>query len=177
MMMTNQAKVTAEDDGRRRASMASDGRDGGFTLIEVMVTLALLGTMMAMAVSGWSSWSKASEHAGTAQEIQSVLRQTQQRAVTEGGAMCVLFDTTANAYTTYRGACEDTAKVRVQGPIEVDSVDVRLSSPAFGSSASPGVTFYARGTALPGAVRVIRIGSTKEYVVSVEGLTGRAFLR
>jgi prepilin-type N-terminal cleavage/methylation domain-containing protein len=157
--------------------MANEGQEGGFTLIEVVVTLALLGIMMAVAVSGWSSWSKASEHVGTAREIQSVLRQTQQRAVTEGGAMCVLFDVTANAYTAYRGACADTAKALLQGPIEVDSADVQLSSPAFGSPSGPGVTFYARGTALPGTVKVIRPGSPKEYVVSVEGLTGRAFLR
>ena len=47
---------------------------------------------MAFAVSGWSAWARSSEQSGTARELQSLMRQTQQRAVTEGRAMCVQFE-------------------------------------------------------------------------------------
>lgn len=158
--------------------MSHRGRDSGFTLIEVMVTISLLGLMMAVAVSGWTSWAKSSEHSGTARELQSMMRQTQQRAVTEGRAMCVLFDPPANAYTVYRGACDAPTKASVLGPVVTDSRHVQIASPAFTSTSgiSSGVTLYARGTAWPGAVRVTRTGSSKEYVLTVEGLTGRVSL-
>lgn len=157
--------------------MPQPARDDGFTLIEVLVTISLMGVVMAFAVSGWSSWSRASEQSGTARELQSTLRSTQQRAITEGSTMCVLFDGSGSRYTVYRGACADTGKVRVEGPIATNGAAVRLSVPAFsGTTATTGVTFYSRGTATPGSVKVVRTGSSKIYTVAVEGLTGRVSL-
>lgn len=157
--------------------MSQQGRDQGFTMIELLVTISLLGMMMAIAISGWSSWSKASGHSGAAQELQSVMRQTHQRAVTEGRAMCVLFDLPANEYTVFRGACDVATKVRVLGPMVSDSPDVQVAPPpaAEGTSCTTaGVTFYARGTATPCALTVTRMNSSKMYLLKVEGLTGRA---
>jgi len=152
--------------------------DTGASLIEVMVALALLGVIMAISVSGWTAWARASEHSGTARHIQSVLRQAQQRAVTEGRSMCVEFDAPSDSFSLYQGSCTDAGKVRVDGPLRTDSPSVHLSSPAFstGSGTSQGVTFTARGTAWPGEVRVTRNGSTKVYRLTVEGLTGRVGL-
>lgn len=154
--------------------MAHHDRDSGFTLLEVMVAVALMGTMMAIAVSGFSSWDKARAHTGAASEMQTVLRQAQQRAVTEGRAMCVWFDVAARSYTVYRGACDSSVKEKLVGPYELGQ-PVNLSAPSFTapSGSSPGVTFYARGTATPGQVSLTRSGSSKTYRISIEGLTGR----
>jgi prepilin-type N-terminal cleavage/methylation domain-containing protein len=149
-------------------------RDGGYTLVELMVTIALLSTLMAIAVSGWSSWAKASAHSGTAREIQSAMRQAQQQAVTEGRAMCVWFDG-PTSFTVFRGRCSDATKEPVLGPVETPP-HVQIASPSFTSSAgtaTTGVSFHGRGTASPGAVRITRSGSSKVYTITVEGLTGR----
>jgi type II secretion system protein H len=150
-------------------------RDSGFTLIEVMVTIALMGILMAFAVSGWSSWAKASAHSGAARETQSAMRQAQQQAVTEGRAMCVQFDDAADTYSVFRGRCSDPAKVRAIGPVEI-AAGVHIEAPNFTSSAgtpATGVSFHARGTASPGELRITRDGSTTVYRLTVEGLTGR----
>jgi prepilin-type N-terminal cleavage/methylation domain-containing protein len=158
--------------------MSQPARDRGFTLIEVLVVISLLGTMMAIAVGGWSSWAKASAHSGTAREIQTIMRQAHQRAVTEGRAICVWFDVASNSYTVYRGSCEVSTKVKIAGPYQTGADQVQLTLPAFTSPSgtSAGVTFLARGTAWPGEVRVSRTGSSKVYVLKVEGLTGRVSL-
>lgn len=158
--------------------MSHPDGDGGFTLIEVLVAIALMGLMAALAVGGYSRWAESSAHVGTAREVQTTMRQAQQQAVTEGLAMCVWFDVANDTYTVYRGACESTTKQKLTGPHHTASSDVGLSGPSFASSAgdSAGVTFYARGTATAGEVSVTRSGSTKVYLLAVEGLTGRVSL-
>ena len=157
--------------------MSQPCRDEGVTLIEVLVTISLMGAMMAIALSGWASWGRASGQTGTARELQSVMRRTQQSAVTEGRAMCVQFDVAANQYSVFRGACSDAARTRIVGPVTVESAQVALSAPAFtGSTAGAGATFYARGTATPGTVSVTREGSSRVWTITVERLTGRVAL-
>jgi type II secretion system protein H len=157
--------------------MTPHERDSGFTMIELLVTVSLLGMMMAIAVGGYNSWAKASGQSGQARELQSVMRQAQQRAITEGRAICLQFNGT-QSYSVYRGACDSATKVQVMGPIAADTPEVHFTSPSFSgtSGASSGVTFNARGTAWPGSVQVTRTGSSKVYTLSVEGLTGRVSL-
>jgi prepilin-type N-terminal cleavage/methylation domain-containing protein len=146
----------------------------GFTLIELCWTMAIFAILAAISVGGLHKWTQAREHSGTAVAVQSLLREAQQRAVTEGRPTCVTFDVAAQVYAMYRGACDDPARVLLQTR-RPDSGHVRLASPAFVGPSGPttGVTFKPRGTAWPGSVQVTRTGAGKVYTVSVEGLTGR----
>lgn len=147
----------------------------GFTLIEVMWTVLVFGVIAGTSVTGVRGWTNAREHTGTAAGIQSVLREAQQRAVTEGRAMCVDFDVAAQTYGMYRDACGDLDRALLQGPLRTDGRHVRIASPTFvdSSGTGTGVTFRPRGTASAGSVQVVRVGSSKVWTVSVEGLSGR----
>lgn len=167
--------------------MRADTRDGGFTIVEVMVTVALLGVLMAIAVLGFSHYSNAHEQQGTARSLQSGLRQAQQRAVTEGRAMCVRF--TATTYSVWRTACTTAAGgTKLEGPTSTESGDVELEL-----STPQDLTFTPRGTATwstiasdptvaaCGGVKsfqvlVTRTSSDKSYRLCVAALTGRVDL-
>ena len=146
----------------------------GFTLIELCATLAIFGVLVALSVGGLHKWTQAREHSGTASSVQSLLREAQQRAVTEGRATCVSFDVVAQVYAMYRGACDDATRVLLDSR-RPDSGRVQLAAPAFVGPSGPtsAVTFKPRGTAWAGSVQITRAGSSKVYLVSVEGLTGR----
>lgn len=150
--------------------------DAGYTMIEMIVVIAIAGVLMATAVSGWQAWSRASAQEGLVTELRGVLRQAQQRAVTTGTSTCVLFDAAAASWSIYRGRCDDDTKVRIEGPVAAGD-GLRLVEPRFQHAESvqlSGVSFAPRGTATPGQVRVTRDDdATQESVIKVEGLTGR----
>jgi prepilin-type N-terminal cleavage/methylation domain-containing protein len=159
----------------RRQPSVDGRRDGGFTLVEVMVALALFGVLSAMAVSGTRNLISAEGQRGTADAVASTIRNAQVRAVTEGVSMCLSFDTTADTYTLSRFAC-GTATTKINGPNKVEDGSVDITSADFTAAdgtVGSGITFRPAGSAYPGTLKIARSGSSKVYTLTVEGLTGR----
>jgi prepilin-type N-terminal cleavage/methylation domain-containing protein len=168
--------------------MSQTARDKGFTLIELLVTISLLGIMMAIAVSGWSSWSQARSQSGAARELLSVMRQAQQRAVTEGRATCVtFFPSQPRNYSVAAGACGTPTGTVVQGAVpgrvQLQSVGVGPDGTSVlgfkkpdASAQQTAVQFSSRGTGWPGSVTVRRTGSSSTFTLQVEVLTGHVAL-
>lgn len=149
---------------------------GGFTMIELLVGMVIVGALAAMSTSGWLRYQRTVEHRGSAQELVSTLRNAQQRALAEATSYCVSFDVTRRSYELFRSACGpagDGETDRTQSPrIELVSPDFQQTD----GSTAPRVTFTARGSASKGTVLVTRENSAKQYVITVEGLTGRVSL-
>lgn len=147
-------------------------RGAGFTMIEVLTVITLLGIVMTLAIGGWVGWARAHAQEGAATRIEGTLRQAQQRAVTEGSSVCVLFDAAADTWRTFRGPCGATTTL-LAGPNGLADNQLDLVSPSFASGAPNGVTFTPRGSASAGSVQITRVGATKVWTIKVEGLTGR----
>jgi prepilin-type N-terminal cleavage/methylation domain-containing protein len=148
--------------------------EGGFTLIETLLVVSILGIGSTIAVAGYGSYARTAEFTGTRDSVVSALRAANQRAITEATEYCVRFDAGGTTWTTYRGACGGTV---VKGPEEVGGKQVALASIDFvrpdGTTGSKDVTFTARGTASKGSLKVTRSNSSTTYTISVEGLTAR----
>lgn len=149
--------------------------DTGFTLVEVMVTIALAGVLMGVVVSGWSRWAGANAFSGAVVEVQDVLRSAQQRAVTDGSRVCVILDADADTYTVRRDSCASTAE-RLRGPVALDSrVNLQQAVRAGSTTAITGFTFLPRGDVLEGGkVTLSRDGDAgTTRTITVAQLTGR----
>lgn len=149
-------------------------RDAGFTLIETLVVVLIIGVGATIAVSGFNSYAKSAEHSGTRNDVVSALRAANQRALSEAKVYCVRFAADGKSWTTFRGPCGTTA---IKGPEPVGGRQVSLTDVGFlrpdGSSGSRDVEFTARGTASKGSLLIARADSSKTYTVTVEGLTAR----
>ena len=161
----------------RRTPPPTEGRtrgSDGFTLVEMCWTMAIFFILAAIAVTPMRGWVAGERQGSTTSALAALLRETQQRAMTEGRAICVDFDLSAQTYAVLRGTCGTVGAVTLQGPMRPDE-GVRVDSASFTAGGSPtdGITFYPRGTATPGSLTVVRTGSGRVDTLLVEGLTGR----
>ena len=180
---------------RRRRWRGCSPVDAGFTLIEMLTTMAIAALLMATAAWALRAYSESQAEKGTANRLLTSMRDTAQRAQSEGRVYCISFDS-AKSWTVWRYSCTTWTGVSVQGGTITNS-KVASSSPdgkAFISAVSlPAVTtagfsancragslgcayFFPRGTSSTGTVVVSRSGSSRTYTVKLEGLTSRASL-
>jgi prepilin-type N-terminal cleavage/methylation domain-containing protein len=153
---------------------ARGGSAPGFTLIELCAAMSIFGILAAISVNSLHGWMAASRQTATTSSLEALLRETQQRAVTEGRTLCVDFDLGTQTWAVLRGTCGTSGQVSLQGPLRPES-GVRVTSAAFATGATTldGVTFFPRGTAAPGSLTVTRSGSSRTDTLRVDGLTGR----
>ena len=150
----------------------------GFTLIELLVTMGVAGILMAMAGASLSSWASSNEHKSSRDEVLSGLRNTAQRALSEGRTYCMAF--TANGtWSTYRTTCTGVPMASGQGPkpgrtTVASTFAVPPASCTGAASTTACVLFTARGTATAGTVTLTRSGKPT-YTVTVEQLTSRVY--
>ena len=150
----------------------------GFTMIELLVVMVIIGALSALGTSGWSRYQRTVEHRGSAQELVSALRNAQQASLAEAVTYCVTFDAAARSYQVFKFACGG-ANPPASAVDKTQSSRVTLVSPVFtqlNGTTSNQVLFFPRGSATKGSVKVARAGSARAYTITVEGLTGRVAL-
>jgi prepilin-type N-terminal cleavage/methylation domain-containing protein len=145
--------------------------DQGFTLMELLVTMVVAGILFGLAVGGYRAYAASQAHRGTAEALVALMREAQQRAVTQATTYGVDLSVPAGPWQLVKsptsgctGGTASGAEVPSRGAITV--------------SGSACVLFKSRGSAAPSpaTVTVARAGTSKVYTITVEGLTGRASL-
>lgn len=164
-----------------------DGRsEGGFSLIEVLIVLAILSTLMALGSFALISFWRAQQLTGATNELLTDLRDAQARARSEETPFKVIFDVGADTYEVWR--MPDPA-ADPSNPASWQRVLTKpLGSPIDLTSATPWtgatVVFQPRGVAASTAgvmqggnivLRHRRLNQDREIVIT--GLTARAEAR
>jgi len=65
--------------------------NNGFTLVEMMLVLAIIGILMAVSAPGIMTWIRMAQYRGVAQEVDSALRETRSRAITNNRQHRIVF--------------------------------------------------------------------------------------
>lgn len=140
------------------------GASAGFTLIELIVVLAIMGLVVALASPRLHRALPKAELAASAGELAAALRHTRARAIAQGRPAALVVDIGAARYGPAGAPGHPLPKgVEVEIETAADAIDPVARRAA--------MTFYADGTAAGGRI-VLRRGS-RAYHLDIDWLTGR----
>lgn len=134
----------------------------GFSLVEVLITMVLLGIMMALALPPFVSWRQNMTYRSSANDVSSALQIAKSRAIQRNSRHQVLFNTLSGSYRVQQVNGGVVSNGRM--PREVF---LNLSGPSAGTT-----VFNTNGTVLEDRRIRIRDRLATKYTISVEK-TGR----
>lgn len=110
----------------------------GFTVVELVVTIAIMAILFAIALPATQSWRESAANKEAARELLTWYRQARSEAVTESQLYTVTLNLTDHTFTGYDGSVVD---------LPHDTIQARyLTTDAWGNSGSYNVTFFPKGS-------------------------------
>ena len=149
----------------RCSAAASSGRAGaaGFTLIEIVVVLAILGFALALIVSYKPPWSRGLDIDASAAELASQLRLARSQAIAGNRAVALKLDLVDKQYRV-----GDAAPHRLPAGTDIELLTVAGERQG---NAIGGIRFQPDGSSTGG--RIILADRSRRVAVGVDWLTGR----
>lgn len=119
----------------------------GFTLIELIITIAILGIVLAIAAPNFTRYRDNTNLREAARDISSDIQLYKQRAVAENAPYTITFNSGTNDYVIRKGAVVVATK-----QVGAGNTSVRiLGTPSF-SGGVPTITLFPRGTSTFGSL-------------------------
>jgi general secretion pathway protein H len=155
-------------------------RNRGFSLIEMVIVLVLLGLSIALVTPSLSRFSKRIELKTSAQKVSGILRFSRSESVQKGRVFQVLFDpdlrmVRVRALEGDSPEKEGKEELQIQEkryvlPSGIQMGEVQIPSPEFPSDL-PTIEFYPHGGSNGGTI-VLEMQDQKGYRIKVRFLTG-----
>ena len=132
----------------------------GFTLMELMIVLALMAIMAAIAIPNYRSYMTQNRLNGAARMVMTDLMQARSLAATENVRFKVTIS--GNTYTMSRIESDNSETQRLSRNIQDEYFDVTMTS-------NQNFVFQTNGTAAAGTVTLTNPRGTRSVVVSTAG--------
>ena len=137
-------------------------RRDGFTLIEIIVALTIVGILSAIAIPNWSTLLPTHALNGAARQVQSELHRLKSRAVSENAAFHLVFSTSSYTYTIEKYSGGSWTATGENKPLPEGITLASTSDTTLG--------FTSRGTSSDSSDRTVKLcnikGAGKNVVLS-----------
>ncbi|MDQ6998085.1 MAG: GspH/FimT family pseudopilin [Mariprofundus sp.] len=162
--------LIGSDQGKQAGVLPSSAlldRQRGFTLLEVIIVMAIMGIVAAIGIPSFSDWREKQAVRSAAQALLAQMKQARIMAVADNRSVSINF--TSSSYTFDADTTNDNSCGLCKNEL------VPLSQFANNLTVSPTTrrTFSSRGTANSGRVTLTSGGSSKIITINV---VGRAYL-
>ncbi|MFQ5684259.1 MAG: Tfp pilus assembly protein FimT/FimU, partial [Candidatus Binatia bacterium] len=123
----------------------------GFTLIEILVALAIFGILAAIAIPNWATLIPSYRLNSSGRQLQSELHKTKSRAVSENTRFHLVFSATSYRIERYNGT----------GYLPTGETKPLPPGISIESMSTSNLGFTARGTATPGTGGTVKLCNSK----------------
>jgi len=141
----------------------------GFTLIEMMIVIAIIGILSVVAVFGWQGYQNNLNLKTAAGEVMSDIASCKQRAISEGIQYCMQFTNDSPNYSINAASCDAPTDTQAKILTSFGS-GLTVRSANFGIFGQE-LSFIPRGTITAG--RVILANSKGSIATITTTVTGR----
>jgi type II secretion system protein H len=152
----------------------------GFTMIEMMVAIAIIGIMAAMAGPSFSSWIPKMKLKAEAREKLNYLRQARSRAISENSQFGIYFDLGNSDIVFFKDIINPQLSIYEVGADSIIGTPIDCASNVIFTNSTltnNTVIFYPNGSAsTSGQIELDDTESSYKHTISVLASTGRVRL-
>jgi len=138
-------------------------KEGGFTLVEMMVTVAIGGVLLGVAVNSYASIRESTYVESAKEHVASIMQQARLRALSSGESQTVTLDLD-----------NDTVDgISFDGDVDLQKIACSSSPQTLTNTGSETFTFTRRGSGTSKSIRFSSSSLSSVGVITVNGTTGR----